>query len=135
MSVTIAAPWPTPRITITLPSPKFSDSKASEQAVSVKRSTDGTKTYTYVKSSNRKTLKLPFVLSRMKAIELERFVKSYISAPLFVTLQDGTAWAGTLTGDPFGQRAIGRAGGWPGNEAVEVTLEISAELMIQVEPT
>lgn len=133
--ITISAPFPRLRVTVTLPSQQFGDTKASEDSVNVLRSMNNAKTYTYIKRTGRHTLKLPLILSRMKAIELRRFVESYVSAPLLVSLPNGERWVGTFVVNPFEGTAEGVAGGWPGDEAVNVTLEISGTQDMQAELT
>jgi hypothetical protein len=126
VSTLIAAPYPKMKVSILLPSPRFEDTQAAEQTVSVIRSMAGD-TYTYVKSSDRKTIALTFDLSRMKLLELQAFLKIYYRAPLRLTLHDGSQWEASLTANPFEGRAVSRASNWPGKEAEEVRLEFSAK--------
>lgn len=129
MGMNISAPHPASKVTIVLPSPKFSDSKGKEQSVSVKRTITGG-TVTYVKSSDRYRLALRLELTKMKAIELQRFIRIYYRAELLLTMHDGTRWAGKLINNPFDNRSIGRAGGLPGGEMIEVTIEVSATQVV-----
>jgi len=84
-------------------------------------------TFSYVKSSAASTRSLPLVLSRMKALELKEFIRVFYRAQWKVTLHDGTNWLCRLLSNPFSATGESRAVGWPGNEAMAVTLELSAE--------
>ena len=124
----LKAPYPNPKDTTLLPKPRFQDIRASENRVHVKRTMKGVK-WTYVDSSERTTLTLPFILTRMKAIELERFLDVYKAAPIFIELYDGTTWNGILVGQPVTRTSLNRTGEatLTGSESVEVTLVFSAE--------
>lgn len=126
MSTVLQAPNPQLNVTCILPSAKFLDSRAANDALTVQRSMTGA-TFSYVKSSAASTRSLPFVLSRMKTLELKEFIRVYYRAQWKVTLHDGTVWLCRLLSNPFIATAEGRAVGWPGNEAVAITLELSVE--------
>lgn len=125
MSVILTTPYPAINVSSVLPNPKFQNASASEQSVLLHRSTDGDG-YTYVKSSERRRLSLPFELSRMKALEVEEVLRVYRGATFRIHLWDDTVWIGQLTNNPLDMIAAARAGGWPGGELVKVTLEFSA---------
>lgn len=128
MATEIQGPYPNPKVTIILPNPQFDDARASESTMQIKRTMTG-RVITYVQSSNRVTLQLPFLLSRMKSLELEAFVNSYQSASWKLTLYDGSIWEAQLVGQPVVRSATGRAGSSTatGKESVEVTLTLSAK--------
>jgi hypothetical protein len=128
MSTIIKAPYPNHKVTATLPSAKFDDARASESTVTIKRSMLGRK-ITYVNPSDRYTVVLPFILTRMKSLELEAFVQAYQSAHWEITLYDGSKWDCLLVGEPVSRAATQRIGDnpTPGKEAVEVTLTFSAK--------
>jgi len=124
--ITIQAPFPQLNVACVLPNPKMQDSRAANQFVNLQRTMTGVM-YSYVKSTGTTKLRLPFVLSRMKALELKEFIRVYYRAQWTVVLHDGTKWLASLLSDPFQSVTEGRAEGWPGGEAVNVTLELSAE--------
>ena len=126
MSVVISAPYPGTKVTMVLPSPRFDDSVESESRVDVIRSMVGD-TYTHVKSNDRYTLRWEFLLSRMKALELREFVRVYRTAEWLIKDHKNEEWLGSLVNSPFASKGEGRAGGWPGDEAVTVSLQISAK--------
>lgn len=128
MATEIKGPYPNPKVTIILPNPQFEDTRASESTVQVKRTMTG-RVITYVQSSDRYTLRLPFTLSRMKSLELEAFIKAYQSARWQVSLYDGSVWDAQLVGQPVVRAAVGRAGNSQtvGKEVVEVVLTLSAK--------
>jgi hypothetical protein len=109
-----------------LPNAKFDDARAANQTVNLQRTMTGV-LYSYVKTTGATTLRLPFVLSRMKALELKEFIRVYYRAQWVVDLHDGTHWIAHLLSDPFDSTAEGRAEGWPGSEAIAVTLVLSAK--------
>lgn len=124
----LRAPYPASRVTVILPNPQFNDSRASESSVTVKRSMLG-RVITYIKQSERTVLRLPFLLSRMKALELQAFLNSYQSATVELILYDGSRWAAQFVGEPHSQTAIDRLSDQvlTGKELVEVTLTLSAK--------
>lgn len=124
----LKAPYPASRVTVILPNPQFNDSRSSESVVTAKRSMLG-RVITYIKQSDRTILRLPFQLSRMKALELQAFLNSYQSATVEVVLYDGSRWAAQFIGEPHAQTAIDRLSDQTltGKELVEVTLTLSAK--------
>jgi len=124
--ISIKAPFPQLNVACVLPNAKMQDSRAANQSVQVQRTMTGAM-FSYVKNAGSSKLRLPFVLSRMKALELKEFIRVYYRAQWVVTLHDDSKWLATLLSDPFSTITEGRAEGWPGGEAVNVTLELSAE--------
>jgi hypothetical protein len=123
MSFLLRGPYPALTTTTLLPSPQWGDSKAITGTVVSMRAMDGTH-YTYVKSRNgRKKLRWQFHLSRNKSLELREFINSYFSKPIEITDHDGAKWVGYLMNNPFEFTGDGRAAGWPGGEAMSITLD------------
>lgn len=131
MSFILRAPVPTLTTTSVLPDPKFDDSKAGRQSVEIKHAMDGSKR-SYVKSSTRKKLNFTFLLSREKSLELEAFVQAYNRAQVQITTHRGEVWIGYFVSNPFEFSADARAGGWPGGEAVSITLTFEGTLQTAV---
>ena len=123
MAVYLSAPHPANTVTVVLPSPEFGDGRAAQQSVQVRRSMLG-RVITYVKSSDRYTLTLPFQLTRQKSLELENFVRIYYRATWQVILHDDTKWSAKLVGGGLTKSAVDRI--YTGNELVTATLELSA---------
>lgn len=124
--ITIKAPYPQLNVSCALPNPKMQDSRSANQSVNVQRTMTGVM-YSYVKNTGTIKLRLPFILTRMKALELKEFIRVYYRAQWVVMLHDESKWLATLLSDPFETVTEGRAQGWPGGEAVNLTLELSAE--------
>lgn len=125
MPTTFSAPYPTLKVTVVMPNAQFEDGRAPESSVDVKRSMVGD-TFTYVKTSDRQQLRLRYTLTKMKALELQAFIRIYYRAEWRIGLHDNTTWIGSLAVNPFDGRTTQRAGGQPGGEAVEVVLLFSA---------
>ena len=126
MPTTINAPFPQLNVACILPNAKFQDSRAANQAVNVQRTMTGVM-YSYVKDTGAVTHRLPFTLSRMKALELKEFIRVYYRAQWVIVLHDGSRWLAHLLSDPFTSTTDGRAQGWPGSESVSIVLELSAK--------
>lgn len=120
------APYPNPKDTMIFPRPLFQDIRRSEQKVTVKRTMLG-ETWTYVDSSDRHTLVLPFRLTRVKAIELGRFLDVYKAAPMQLDLYDGSKWNVQLVREPVARTSTNGIGEITktGGETVEVTMTFS----------
>lgn len=129
MTTTIKAPHPAHKVTTLLPNPEFGDSRASQSTLILKRTMTGRK-ITYAKPSDFYTLTLPFQLTRQKALELEALLNAYQSAPLHITLYDGSTWEARLVNEPVSRTAtekIATNNTRTGDELVEVTLTFSAK--------
>jgi hypothetical protein len=119
----IEAPYPAIASTMLLPSPKIGNNKGLISQVSVVKMMDGSRR-SFVKSGGGKFRhQWNFVLSRDKMEEFQDFVKRYRGADFRVTWRDRII-AGTVALNPVELRGDGRAGGWPGGEAYETTLEL-----------
>lgn len=127
MTTTLKAPWPDFLVTTVLPSAEFGDSRSSESTITIKRTITG-EVWTYAQPTDRQTLTLPFLLTRMKSLEVEAFLKSYQDAPIFIELEDGSQWEARLAQQPVQRVATGRIGDdiRTGRESVELTLTFSA---------
>jgi hypothetical protein len=126
MSTFISAPSPSNKVTIALPSAQLGDTTATEQDIALQETMTGV-VYTYVKSNTRRKLVLTFRLTRMKSLELQAFLRIYYRAEWKVVLYDNTVWTCKLLNFPVQFKTFSRAGGQPGGEMVEVTLELSAK--------
>ena len=86
------------------------------------------RTITYVKSSTKEQLRLPFVVTRLKSLEIEEFFRVYHPATLKITLYPNEAneavYVGSLA-SAISRTAIGRHS--PTEELISVTLEFIAE--------
>jgi hypothetical protein len=76
MACILQAPFGAITQAIALPNPQFGDKEAREQLVTPKRTMNGT-LYTYVRSTNNKTLDFNFILSRKIAEDLKNFLINY----------------------------------------------------------
>lgn len=123
MSFILQAPVPALQTQTILPSPQFNDSESRRLSVDVKRSMNNTKR-TYVKSNTRSRTTYTFLLARNKALELRAFFQSYYAAKLRWIDEKGDFWEGYLIGNPIEFSTAGRANGWPGEEYVEVTIQL-----------
>jgi hypothetical protein len=77
---------------------------------------------------NDRELKLSFLLTRQKSLEVEALLRTYQSGKFWIQLHDGTTWAVELTGRPVIRTAVGRQTtnrSDTGGEAIEVTLTFS----------
>jgi hypothetical protein len=132
--IILQAPWPKVETTTILRSPQFNDVQARQNTVDIKRAMDGTKT-TYVKTTNsRYKLTYQFLISRMKALELRAFIQSYYSSKIKLVNHKREVWIVNLISNPFAFETMGGAKGWPGNEDVNITLELEGFLISSPSP-
>lgn len=115
MSVKLQAPYPGIEVSSILPSPEFSDTKGQKHAITIHRSMDGT-TRTYVKSNNRFGLRMNFILTRAKSLEVREFINLYNSQHILLTTHRGEKWDVLLVNNPF-------EFGFPAGDRIEITLE------------
>lgn len=124
MSFRLRAPYPGLKTTTLLPSPTWGDTEKVTPTITSMRSLNGT-LYTYVKSRNgKKKYKWDFEMSRNKALELRAFLYAYFADLIEVIDHNGISIVGYFTNNPFELAGSGRAYGWPGNEAMQITLEM-----------
>ena len=127
MSTLIEAPYPKIKVTMILPNPRFDDFRAPQSDIIVKRSMLG-RVITYVKSSTKEQLRLPFHVTRMKSLEIEEFFRVYYPAPLKITLypneSNEAVYVGSLA-SPITRTAVGRHSST--EELISVTLDFIGE--------
>jgi hypothetical protein len=127
--IEITAPWPATDCRIYLPNPKFGDSESLAIEMNPKRAMDGT-LYTYIKTKGlRRKLIMSFTMTRLKSIELNRFLLMYISQQIKIVDHLSRSWIGYITSNPveFNTSKRGNPGG--GNELVDVELEFEGILV------
>lgn len=127
MSTLIEAPYPKIKVTMILPNPEFEDFRAPQSDLTVKRSMLG-RVITYVKSSPKEQLRLPFTVTRMKSLEIEEFFRVYYPALLKITLYPNqpteAVYVGSLA-SPISRTAIGRHSAT--EELISITLDFIGE--------
>jgi hypothetical protein len=127
--ITLQAPWPGLETTTVLPNPQFNDAQAGQQRLVVKRAMDGTR-YTHVHTTeSRYKLTYQFSISRMKALELRAFIQAYYQSQVRLTNHKSEVWRVLFTNNPFEFEGVSKAGGLPGNELMNVTIECEGFLM------
>ncbi len=105
----LEAPHPHLQTTTVLPSPQFSDQERLLDTVTRKTAVDGTR-YTYVRRRpGRRKLRWTFLLTRIKALELEAFLRAYHASPLRITDHRDRVWLGYFTSNPVEFEGRGRA--------------------------
>jgi len=119
----IESPWPGAASTLILPSPELGNNRGLRSSVRVIRMMDGSKRSFIKKGGNKYTHRWEFTLSRDKMEEVADYVKHYRSATHRVTWRDRQI-IGKLILNPTEFTCTGRAGGWPGGEAYNVSLEL-----------
>lgn len=126
--ITLRAPYPTIQTMTLLPNPQFGDGEAPRDTVQVRRAMDGTM-YTYVRrTGDRRELDYTFFLTRLKALELAAFVRSYHTWPIQLTDHLDQVWVGNITTDVVELEAVGRSPDKPGGEMVTVRLQFEGVL-------
>ena len=126
-NVKIKAPYPNHKVTTLLPVPQWLDSQKSEQDFQIKRTRQG-RVITHPRTNADRELKLQFILTRQKSLELEALFFSYQSAKFFIELHDGSTWAVSLVDRPYNRTIVGRQTDGrsdTGEETVETTLVFS----------
>lgn len=126
----LQAPIPTLTTTTILPSPREGDSEAHRPSLDIKQSMNGVK-YCYVKSNSRSKLQYNLTLSRMKALELEAFIKAYYRAKIRLTNHKGEVWSVNFTVNPFEFSGVSRSSD-PGGSSVDVSLEFEGTILTSV---
>ena len=120
--VYIEAPYPAPYVTMVLPNPKLDNTKGLTSNISALYTEDGT-VYTYVtKRSGKKKYLWSFSVSADKANEVYGFFDHFSGQKLRVEWQ-GVYYIGYIVNNPIEVRYVERAGGWPGGELVQFTIE------------
>ena len=123
---TIQAGHPLPLVTSVLPNPRFSNSEASVNELTVKRAVTGFRR-TYIRRRSRKRSIWSFALTRQKALELRELFLNHHSARFLITDHEGRQWVGQFTNNPFEFDTPSRAAGTTRNgvraERQSITLE------------
>jgi len=121
--ITMEAPYPSIQTTSVFPNPQLGDSEELTDEVITKRAMDGT-LYTYVKTKGlRRRLVWELSMSRMKALELRNFVRSYFASKMRITDHLDRVWVGHLVNDPFEFTTPARAEFFPGHERQTIQIE------------
>ncbi len=128
MSTFFKAPYGRHEVTSVLPDAQFLNGRASEASVQIKRSMLG-RLLTYKRSSDWEVLRLRFIVSRMKDIELSQFIQAFHTHDWELELHDATVWQAKLIGEPIRQRGVSRRGEnlATGNEDYELIFTFSAK--------
>ena len=125
----LQAPYPGLASTTVLPDPQFNDAQAMQHGVTIQRAMDGTR-YTHVHTTDgRHKLTYQFSMSRMKALELRAFIQAFFRSQVRLTNHKGEIWRVWFVNNPFEFDAVERAGGYPGDEMIAVTLECEGFLI------
>lgn len=98
--IILQAPHELIQVTTLLPSPEFSDLQNTRGEINIKRSIGGQK-YTYVKAKGRRKLTYSFVLTRLKAAELQNFLSLFVASKIRLTNHKNEIWVVNLMNDPF----------------------------------
>lgn len=119
----LEAPYPALASTILLPSPRIGNNQGLLAQVTVVKMMDGSRRSFIKKADNRKRHRWDFTLSGDKRDEVSDFVKRYRGATLRIVWRGRTV-IGKFGINPVEFTCVGRAGGWPGGEAYQLTLEV-----------
>lgn len=119
----IRAPYPSMQVTLELPSPNWSNSVALTSTMQVLHAMNGAQ-FTYVHDRDgRKRFQWDFTIARHKALELRAFLKVYYRFQVQIIDHGVDTWVGYLINNPFESAGSGAAGGFPGDETMDITLE------------
>ena len=91
--------------------------------VTVIKMMDGSRRTFVKKAEGKKRHRWDFVISREKMDEVSDFVTRYRGATLRIVWRDRII-IGKFGINPVEMTGLGRAGGWPGGEAYQVTIEV-----------
>lgn len=126
--IKLRAPYPTLQTMIVLPNPQFGDSEAPQDKVDVRRAMDGTM-YSYVHSGQGNTeLDYELNITRMKALELSAFLRSYQAFQMQLTDHLGKVWLGTVKSDVVDLVASAIDKTKPGGERATVRFQFEGVL-------
>jgi len=124
----LEAPVPNTQTTTLLPSPELGNSSGLAATVQILRAIDGT-AYVYKHNKqDRRKFQWSFTISRHKAIELRNFIKAYYGSVIKIIDHLGAEYIGYLQNNPFDLNSGARAGGFPGDETQQVTLEFEEKM-------
>lgn len=122
----LSAPYPAEASTILLPNPKTGNNLGLATSVTIIKMEDGS-SYAYKRAGGgERTHRWDFIIAHDKMLELTNFFSRYAGVKMR-TQWRGRTIIGKVSANPV--EAIGdrRAGGWPGNEAYSVTIELREE--------
>lgn len=119
----IEAPYPALASTMLLPSPQIGNNLGLTSQVTVVKMEDGSRRSFIKRGDGKKRHRWTFILSRDKMEEFKDFINRYRGAKFRVVWRDETL-IGKVNLNPVELAGQGRAGGWPGDEAYESTLEL-----------
>jgi hypothetical protein len=117
------APYPASASTVLLPQPTIGNNQGLLSQVTIVKMMDGSRRTFIKKGEGKKRHRWDFTISRDKSEELTDFVKRYRGAKLRCVWRDRTV-IGKFGINPIEVTCVGRAGGWPGDEAYQVTIEV-----------
>lgn len=117
------APYPASASTIVLPSPQLGNNEGLLSQVTVIKMMDGTRRSYVKKAEGKKTHRWDFQITRDKMEEASDFVNRYRGARLRIVWGTRTI-IGKFAVNPVEFGCIGRAGGQPGGEKYQMTLEV-----------
>lgn len=123
MNFRLEAPYPALASTILMPRPNMGNNLALQSEVGLIRMMDGSRRSYVKKGGDKKLHRFDFLLSREKMEELVDFVERY-RGDKFRAVWRNRHIIGQLTLNPIEPSGEGRAGGWPGEEAYQVTIEL-----------
>jgi hypothetical protein len=119
----LEAPYPALASTMLLPNPKMGNNIGLMSQVAVVRMEDGSRR-SFVKDGGGKMRhRWAWTMSRDKMEEFVDFVERYRGASFRATFRERLI-IGKVSLNPVEVAGDGRAGGWPGGEAYETTLEM-----------
>ena len=121
--IRLSAPYPMIETVTLLPNPSFGDSEALRDTVQMRRAMDGT-SYSYVRrTGGRRQLQHEFTLTRMKALEVIAFIRSYQASKVELIDHFGQRWVGNFTLNPAELETVRRSASSPGRELVTFRME------------
>lgn len=85
---------------IVLPAPEFNDSENWTASTNVKRTMNGAR-YIYKKETQANHLSYTFVVDRLKALEMRRFLLMFNTTAMRLTNWKGEVWVVVFTNNPF----------------------------------
>lgn len=119
----LEAPVPAVASTMLLPSPDVGNNLGLMSQVVVVRMEDGSRRSFIKDGGGKRRHRWTFLLSRDKMEEFVDFIERYRGATFRAIWRSRTI-EGKVSINPIEMGGEGRAGGWPGGEAYETTLEM-----------
>jgi hypothetical protein len=119
----IEAPYPALASTVLLPSPEIGNNEGLLAAVRVIKMEDGSRRSFVQNADMKRRYRWTFILSHDKMEEFSDFVERYRGSKFKCTWRERT-FIGKVAINPVEFVGEGRAYGWPGDEAYQVTIEL-----------